>query len=545
MVEGARLNTIGFWAGVCLLANNITGPGMVSIPSIFQTSGWLFPTVAFTLMGLYAGLCSLILARALSEAPGNGHFQRKLEFSNLASQLLPRWAYVLVICGLITSFQCSNMSAIVESAQTMDSTLLAVAHKTCAFVLYSPNGQYLGAFEASGCKNHTTDDNVIDGLVAQWKESADHGLSEMFAICERNLNQSASEADVVACCGGDTSRTRPGTCSKQSDFQTFKPPLLRCVSRGGPRVVTDSPFGADYVVSLGYLVVLVLTIPIVLLNLEESIWVQVLGFGLLLYCLVAWIVFFVVTGLSAQHMPVFRAQGAGSVLSSVVFNFGFVLTVPSWLSEKQPGVSVHSSVWMAIGVSAAMFLSLGLLGGMSTVDFSGQDVLAAISNYEGAAWYATLGVYLFPPAALLSGIPVISIIIRYNLVENQMCGKTAANLFAVALPWLAALVFFSGSMLADLINWSSAITFSLLNFTFPLLVHALASPSSRLSSAMYLKEYAANTRLLNDDPPDKEAVVILPAQCRSLETPVFVWALVAISILISAATFALQVASSG
>lgn len=48
--------------------------------------------------------------------------------------------------------------------------------------------------------------------------------------------------------------------------------------------------------------------------------------------------------------------------------------------------------------------------------------------------------YIFPLAVLVTSIPIYSIIIRYNLLENRICGKVLANVFAVIFPWVAALV---------------------------------------------------------------------------------------------------------
>jgi hypothetical protein len=62
----------------------------------------------------------------------------------------------------------------------------------------------------------------------------------------------------------------------------------------------------------------------------------------------------------------------------------------------------------------------------------------------GIQLYAKVATYLFPPAALLTSIPVFSVIIRYNLIENEICGKIPANLFAVVFPWIAALFFYAG-----------------------------------------------------------------------------------------------------
>ena len=58
------------------------------------------------------------------QVPHNKAFHRRMEFNDLAAQLFPRWLYILTVSALIFNFQASNISSIVVSAQTMDSTLV-------------------------------------------------------------------------------------------------------------------------------------------------------------------------------------------------------------------------------------------------------------------------------------------------------------------------------------------------------------------------------------------------------------------------------------
>lgn len=99
-----------------------------------------------------------------------------------------------------------------------------------------------------------------------------------------------------------------------------------------------------------------------------------------------------------------------------------------------------------------MFLSLGILSswgrGYSEAFLSGQDLLAAVSASPISNGASLAASYLFPIVALLSGIPVFSIIVRYNLMENGV-RKTWANFWAVFFPWAAALCVYSGSLLND------------------------------------------------------------------------------------------------
>lgn len=117
-----------------------------------------------------------------------------------------------------------------------------------------------------------------------------------------------------------------------------------------------------------------------------------------------------------------------------------------------------------------MFLSIGMLSswaqGYNDAFLSGQDLLAAVSASPVSNAASIAASYLFPIVALLSGIPVFSIIVRYNLIENGT-SKLWANFWAVFFPWAAALCVYSGSLLNDLT------TCALPALPLPLLLHML------------------------------------------------------------------------
>jgi amino acid permease len=117
-------------------------------------------------------------------------------------------------------------------------------------------------------------------------------------------------------------------------------------------VVTDNAGGADsifgdaYVLTAGYGVVLVTCIPLGILNLEDNIGIQVAGCILSIICIVVWVANFVAMGLHPEFVPLFGTDGSDyeGWLSTVLFNYGFVATIPSWLNEKRPSVSATSVI---------------------------------------------------------------------------------------------------------------------------------------------------------------------------------------------------------
>lgn len=48
---------------------------------------------------------------------------------------------------------------------------------------------------------------------------------------------------------------------------------------------------------------------------------------------VEWFINFFITGLDLHRTPLITSN-VGQVLGTVIFNYGFVITVPSWVNEK-------------------------------------------------------------------------------------------------------------------------------------------------------------------------------------------------------------------
>ena len=308
---------IGFIGGLCLLTNNILSTGMVQIPGLFQSAGWALPTLAFLLTGAWTCVCALLLARVMTHIAGNRSFEQRIEFANVLETYLPRWAFLAALFALVATFVASNISNVVVSAQVADDILLQAAGRTCALVLYPAPAAGTSAFQCV----------TLDAVGSQ---------------------------------------------------------------------ISDSPFGASYVISAGYMLVAAVCVPLSYVALDENIVFQIVGVALNVACVLVWAANFVAMGLSADNMPAFAAPpapGAGPsnggswvvaayapLLPTVLFNFGFVTTCPSWLNEKGPGISATRTFVAACAASAALYLVLGVFGALSPVDFttSGADVLTII-----------------------------------------------------------------------------------------------------------------------------------------------------------------------
>jgi hypothetical protein len=214
--------------------------------------------------------------------------------------------------------------------------------------------------------------------------------------------------------------------------------------------------------------VALVTVPLGYYNLDEAIWVQRWSFCALGVIVFLWLLSFGATRFPAGVRPV--GDHSSGLIGTLLFNYMFVATVPSWLNEKRPGVSVRRSVWSAVGLGTFIFASVGLAGaaayGGAPDGFTpSRDLLTLLLLRGGPA--ARAASFAFPPVALMSGIPVLSICVRYNLLEQRVMPPPAASAFAVVLPWAMALLLYRGGALAAAMDWTSLFAAVPLNLVLP------------------------------------------------------------------------------
>ena len=123
---GFGKKTIGWFGSMCLLYGNITGPGMVQIPGLFQSAGWVVPTLLFFIFSWLAGVVSLYLAKAISLLPGNRRFGERIEFNEIARAAFPYWAYLATMV-LISECAAAPAAAAVAFVAAAAATSAAAA----------------------------------------------------------------------------------------------------------------------------------------------------------------------------------------------------------------------------------------------------------------------------------------------------------------------------------------------------------------------------------------------------------------------------------
>jgi len=115
--------SIGVLGSVAIAVNSLAGPAVLQLPYQYQLSGLLPTTLCIIAVGILSALCSLHMANAISMIPQNRNFDKCMEFSDpFRIFWSEHWYKVTQILFFLTTV-CLNIAAIVDTAETVDSTL--------------------------------------------------------------------------------------------------------------------------------------------------------------------------------------------------------------------------------------------------------------------------------------------------------------------------------------------------------------------------------------------------------------------------------------
>lgn len=472
------LKEISMFSGVVLLINNITGPGVPQLPNMFAEAGWLAPTICLIAVWIMTTVSSSMYAEAMSNMPGNERFDKRYEYSTIVKYYFGQGWYIASQIGLNGALQSLNIISVIQSAQVMDNAISAIFGKSC--------GLSLTPF-SNTC---TTDPD-------------------------------------------DQGNTQSYTCPGSED-------VWSCVDTSD--IGNGNAWGCHVVLTFGFIVTAAMAIPAGRYNLDDNMIIQRVAFVLTVACWVIWLIAIFTAGTEPQEaLPAINTNSqTGSiagVVGNILFNFGFVTTVPSWINEKKDGVPVNRSLWWATTLCVIIYLVIGLPGAYVFADYlqgpvtatcpanvenSGfncpNDLMQLYTQSQTAVWtdssFLTFvlksSVYLFPIVAVVSSIPVFSIVIKYNLQENGFSEKTGF-LWGVVFPWAFAFpLLYMPDIMAQFVNFTSLLFVSFTDFIVPFTLYWV----------LQNRQEGRKSGLLNHDLSEIEPHNAFPKSCTTLrESP--------------------------
>ncbi|CAG8722558.1 13198_t:CDS:2, partial [Dentiscutata heterogama] len=182
-----------------------------------------------------------------------------------------------------------------------------------------------------------------------------------------------------------------------------------------------SPFGERWMLfTVGFMTTLLFVVPMTWMRLSNNAKIQIASFLTIIFVIFAWIVALTLHGLEPKRIPII-GENQSQAVGIILFNYAFIVTVPSLANELEEDGSIRKIVYTSIAISTFGYISLGILGAMAfDLDLS-TNIIASIRQSELRNNILGFSTYLFPFILLIS-VPINVIVIRYNLVRTGFCG---------------------------------------------------------------------------------------------------------------------------
>jgi hypothetical protein len=135
--------TIGKFGSFVLLVNNLTGPGMLGFPNLFQKAGILPVLGGIFFVFICASLCGTLLADSIASIPNNSRYDLQIDFSSAFRYTVGEDWYVVAETLFLISCVVQASAGIVETAQSLDGFIASfLLGKTYAIEFY-PTLQFI------------------------------------------------------------------------------------------------------------------------------------------------------------------------------------------------------------------------------------------------------------------------------------------------------------------------------------------------------------------------------------------------------------------
>jgi amino acid permease len=178
----------------------------------------------------------------------------------------------------------------------------------------------------------------------------------------------------------------------------------------------EDVFGGATVISLGYIVLLALVVPLGFLDLSENVRYQSYSFWLSIAILMQFIYHFSSRPRHFDQTP--TIGGDFSQLGGVfIFSYAFTTLIPSWYNEKHPSVNTNKAMWYSTAAVSVSYFVMGLLAAWAYPHVHSDNILNAMSGPH-ADLLTKICVLLFSLGSVAPSIPVRSIMLRANILRT-------------------------------------------------------------------------------------------------------------------------------
>ncbi|OEU09963.1 hypothetical protein FRACYDRAFT_247571 [Fragilariopsis cylindrus CCMP1102] len=354
------------------------------------------------------------------------------------SGLIPTTAVIIFVC-ILSALCCLHMSNTISKVHNNKHFSLDVGYSECFQQFWGPKSYFYTQvlfFCCVTCLNVSSivdTAQVVDTFFGHW---VPHGSSAVnFQWIDNKVDVRWINWDYSVC---SEELLISGECVPFFD------------SEGG------------ILLTIGYVVTVLVFLPMALMDLKENAIMQVGCFVTLLVTSMGFIFLFLAQGINLDNVSLWGDEW-GSLFGVVLFNFALVIAIPA----------------------ALLYIVIGILGAITMPNVSQNMLEGLMSGSFGTAMQLCASIFAFVIIGL--GCPLFSILVRMNLSGSGFLSMRTSNGLAVYLPFLTSWIFYQGDAVTNILSWGGIIFTSLIAFILPLLLslHSLETGNDEGSVNVY------------------------------------------------------------
>lgn len=233
-------------------------------------------------------------------------------------------------------------------------------------------------------------------------------------------------------------------------------------------------------ITLGYVIISVVTMPLGFLTLSGSIWLQIASFFFLMGTMIVFLYNFASAWAAngdevrSHHVEAFDDGNYALSVTATVVSYMYSMYMPTWINEKLPHVPIRSSMWTITTVIMVIYIVFGVCAAVSYPYLKERNVMQYLYESKNTSDFMRCIILIFTFTTVLPGIPINAISVRYNLYVSGLCGEYTSYFWGACSPFLVAWIFSNRELSVGVVLWTVLLCGGLVNLVLPPYLYYMA-----------------------------------------------------------------------
>jgi hypothetical protein len=160
-------------------------------------------------------------------------------------------------------------------------------------------------------------------------------------------------------------------------------------------------------------------------------------------------------------------------ITATCVSYMYAMFLPSWINEKQPHVPIRGTIWIIGIIAMIVYIVVGLLCAIAHPFIRDDNVMQFIYEDKHTTHALRVVILIFIFTAVLPGVPINSLAVKYNLYVSGVCGPKMAFFWGSVSPYLVAWIFSSRALGVGVLMWTAVFFGGVVNFVVPPILYYL------------------------------------------------------------------------